>query len=871
MKQLIAVFLSYILIFTSVTPSLAQSGVGRAVQNVAKVGTVSTRTTSAMNQLSSALAKASAGTLAGQVALSRVAVPLRAGTTQLSLPPQTQLKSVWPQWAARVVPGNPLSIESTVDVLRGRARLESLSLAQKESFYLTGYPAAVVEGPLVPTQAQLMDAIDYYGQVIVSARLNYAGLIDSFNHAKDKAEAWAKMMGAVTNLGLLGTAKDAPRILEAAKKNLGQGLAQWSDIIVVRALLGVEGYAEIQQLADYRLSLTDGYGEPMMLPADWHEIKAYMDQAGIPLEIAPERIAEHTGIAMPETFQTLLSKYNPYNLIHCNPSVEVTKLWLELRAGKDEKFIQSRISQSIKPSDLSANSTPAIEEAVAPKTTTLNNSSNNFSEAENLNKAVNESGNLAQPISVTKKPSIDFMQRGLASNAMEAGFPVHWEGANKSFPITFKFDAAKTKKAFYERVNLQPDEYFVFDEDTRAIIIRKELSAAQKSTGAKPQERGFSGLFFKGNQATPMNLYKILFAREMAPVFSKVADEGSAMALLSKHRHDLKLLLPKSFQSENPLLKAFLEAKSEDAVSAATLQLLSNSGTVLALAKDIAKELEGVVIKNVNTPMEISVYTDDVGVWTHKLSGGAEGTLGTMGQASTSALGILGIQKGFLSNLPTSAGQFGPAWAPFIGAWQSKYGGRKVLAAGQLIGTGGHLAAATSLGLGALGVLNPLAAFGGMVGGIVVNGVAGAILKQVNPLVIKQRAPERITASAMVADANSFASIGGMYCYLFLPVVGGVTTALFGLPVGLGTLSAMFGVASAIPLTSNLLLRKSKIENVQTASAKQKSVFGEIAGNLKFGFQSPYLRKLFATTAGAHFMGLGFNSGPGTFFKSAIA
>ena len=81
----------------------------------------------------------------------------------------------------------------------------------------------------------------------------------------------------------------------------------------------------------------------------------------------------------------------------------------------------------------------------------------------------------------------------------------------------------------------------------------------------------------------------------------------------------------------------------------------------------------------------------------------------------------------------------------------------------------------------------------------------------------------------------------------------------------------MFGVASTIPLTANILLRKSRIQNVTKSDHGQSGVFKSIWENAKFGFKSPFLLKMFAATAGGHFMGLGYNSGPGHFIKENIS
>ena len=449
---------------------------------------------------------------------------------------------------------------------------------------------------------------------------------------------------------------------------------------------------------------------------------------------------------------------------------------------------------------------------------------------------------------------------------MEATFPVYWEdkASGKTIDVPFQFEDKAAKKAFYERVDLAEDEFFVFDKGTGSIIARKELTAEQKANGAKAQERGFSKIFFEGGQKAPLAFYKEMFAREMAPAFESVKQEAEVLALLKKYRGDLKQVVSSQLLNQYPTLKEYLNAKESvlDSVKFA-------DGELLPVAQAIAAELKQVSVTAKNEP--IKVFKDDIGYWAQNFAGFAEGTFGTMGQANTSALGLLNISKGFLSNLPTGMGQFGPAWAPFIGAWSDKHGAKKLLNVGQIMGTAGHLVAAGSLAAGAFGVLPPLAAFGGMVGGITVNGVAGSIMKQVNPMVAKARAADRISSSATIADLNSWASVGGMYCYLFLPAVGGLTWLVSGAQAGLGALASMFGVAAAIPLTANVLLRKSRIQNFKKEEVAKDNVFKTLGNNLKFGFKSPTLRKMFWATAGGHFMGLGFNSGPGNFIKENIS
>ena len=471
-----------------------------------------------------------------------------------------------------------------------------------------------------------------------------------------------------------------------------------------------------------------------------------------------------------------------------------------------------------------------------------------------------------------------WVSEGLSKVGLDATFDVVIdESTGETAPVTFHFEDEAAKEAFYKRVNLADDEYFVFDHSSGAIIIRQRLTEAQKANGAKPRDRGFNRIFFKDAQKVPTTIFKTLFANRMASAFASATQESRVLALLSENKAGLKLTLPASLYAKYAELKDYLEMRTdaEKTEIQAKENALVRSGALMQIAQDIADEYNKMAESNVgkeNTPIE--VFKDEVGYLTLLLNGFAEGTLGTMGQAITSALGALGIQKGALSNLPTSAGQFGPAWAPFIGAWTQKYGTRRMLAIGQMLGAAGHSTAAAGLLLGALGVLPPLAAFAAMVGGITVNGVAGALLKQDNPMLAKQRAADPVSASATITDLNAWASIGGMYCYLFLPVVGAVASAVFlgGDPApALGVLASMFGMAASVPLLANLLMRNSRIKNNPAANSGTPGIFATIGKNLKDGFKSPFIRNMFLATAGAHFMGLGFNSGPGHFIKENIS
>ena len=681
-------------------------------------------------------------------------------------------------------------------------------------------------------QAQLADieqAVSFYRSQLTKPQKLFVGA--SLNPQAASAGTLAGTVADIASLGLFGSAeKEAPLITKVYQASIGTAAEPVITAVAARSLLRLGAYQPLERMSELSTQ------QPQL----WEGISSYAKANNLPLTIAQK---ERTAVEV-SSFQSSLQELGPLNTIVVNPSEEATFLYME--AGRNPavvspaavKFASRTGAQGPVEAQVSPEPAVAAQESVA-------------------------GAPVAKPVTENGEALHAFRDQGLASDQLEATYPVYWEdrSTGRTLDVTFQFEDQAAKEAFYNRVDLEPDEFFVFDRGTGGIVIRKEMTAEQKTNGAKAKERGFFKVFFEGGQKTPLALYKVLFSREMLPSFNSAAKIPEVMELLSTYRADLKQILSKDLLTKYPALEKYLSAKIT-VLDKATIDLLETD-QVMQIAKDIAVELEGVLAVDAETP--IKVYKDDIGHWAQNFAGFAEGTFGTMGQANTSALGLLG-------NLPTSLGQFGPAWAPFIGAWAEKYGTKKMLNIGQLLGTGGHLLAGTSLAAGAMGGLPPLEAFAGMVGGITVNGVAGSILKQINPMVAKQRTSDPVSSSATITDLNSWASVGGMYCYLFLPAVGGLSYLLTGnMETTLASLAAMFGVASTIPLTANVLLRKSRIQNVVKANANKQNVLQTIKSNLKFGFKSPFLRTMFLSTAGGHFMGLGFNSGPGHFIKENIS
>ncbi len=716
-----------------------------------------------------------------------------------------------------------------------RQILTHANVAERSLLLRSDFPVLVINRQV--SAQDMHQAVEFYRAQLAKADFAQMPATASLTAAQSKEVAGT--VADIASLGLFGLpAQDAPLILAAYEKSINTAAEPFVTAAAARALLRLQAYEALETLS----------AKSTKQPELWDGIASYAQTNKLPVKVAS---VQRQAVDV-KPLQNTLQDFGVLNTIVVNPSA--TSTYLYMSAGK--------APLAAAPKETAVAQAPKAAPAQQPA-----------SRLPYTAPSMTVAANPAPTVLAAPQDELhSFRDQGLAAEGMEATFPVYWEDKSTgiTLDVTFQFEDQAAKEAFYKRVDLAPNEFFVFDRGTGGIVIRQELTAEQRASAAKAKERGFFKVFFEGGQKTPLALYKVLFSREMTPAFTAASTKipEDVMKLLSTYRADLRQILSKELQGKYPALEKYLTAKNT-VLDKATIELLE-TGDVMKISKDIATELNETLATSAGTP--IKVYKDDIGHWAQNFAGFAEGTFGTMGQANTSALGLLGISKGALSNLPTSAGQLGPALAPFIGAWAEKYGTKNMLNFGQLLGTVGHLSAAASLTAGAFGVLPPLEAFAGMVGGITVNGVAGSIMKQINPMVAKQRTSDPVSSSATITDLNAWASVGGMYCYLFLPLVGAASWLLTGsMDTTLGALAAMFGVASTIPLTANLLLRKSRIQNVVKTDATKKSVGKTVWNNLKFGFKSPFLRNMFVATAGGHFMGLGFNSGPGHFIKENIS
>lgn len=489
---------------------------------------------------------------------------------------------------------------------------------------------------------------------------------------------------------------------------------------------------------------------------------------------------------------------------------------------------------------------------------------------------------------------------------LEITYPAALESAPgvfvpQDYDIKFVFDSDSTKKAFLNVAKLD-SETFVIDSNG-SLLLRSPSGAV----------RGMMGVQIEGGNAATKEIFRILSARNLSPRFSEALEQGedAVLELLTELRAPLNTILSKSLLGKQEELRQFLIAKDLNSAKRA----FQRSGKIMTSAQALSEELKMLVANNEGkNEIVFNMFTDKAGEIALKLTAFSEG-LSSFGQALAAATKIFGNVSSFTANLPSSAGQFGPALAPFISGFQTKLGLKHMAYWGQGLAALGLGVSAASLALGALDLWTSTTAFAGMVSGILINGIAGnGIIKQTNAPIAKMVANDPVSASSSVADLNSWASAGGIYCYLFLPLVGAATSFLFGIETGLATLSAMFGVAATAPLAAAGLLKMSKIKNVkESAPAGKKnkflkSIWKNMVGNLKFAFTgtqkqeleqlvnskavklgvSPdqikptlpmkmksffnqYLVQMAGRVGLYHFGGMAFNSGPGTVLKEVCS
>ncbi len=251
------------------------------------------------------------------VLLSPAKIPSLARVTQLG-------KNLLPDYlAVKQTPAVTLSNGITSRILMGEISLENLTPKETDSFFAYALPLQLATGTVVPSTLQIDQAATHYKEEL--ARLA---------PQKMTPLLFCTLAHTITNLGLMGSPSDASTLLKIVKKDFGN-FTPYIDLFATRALLNLEGYKELKELAEHRLA------SPVLnLSAVWPGVQEILSEQGIELDIPQERVFSMKEMPINKLVQPLFAQH-PYSYLLTNESVEMTRAWQLFRQELDGKLNQA--------------------------------------------------------------------------------------------------------------------------------------------------------------------------------------------------------------------------------------------------------------------------------------------------------------------------------------------------------------------------------------------------------------------------------------------------------------------------------------------------------------------------------------------------
>ena len=119
-------------------------------------------------------------------------------------------------------------------VLFGKASISQLTGIEMENYVFSGFTSQLLEGTVVPSTVQVQAEVDMLTRYMKETKVVGGDVIKHF----------AKVWGAASYIGLLGTQENAADILSLAEGNYG-GLNPYVDYYATRILLNLEAYNEL--------------------------------------------------------------------------------------------------------------------------------------------------------------------------------------------------------------------------------------------------------------------------------------------------------------------------------------------------------------------------------------------------------------------------------------------------------------------------------------------------------------------------------------------------------------------------------------------------------------------------------------------------
>lgn len=322
MQKLLSLFLSFALVWGSMSPAAAQAAGGRGLKLLkgVRVPSVASRGVLKTSRQIRVLAK--------------------------SIPSSARVANKISLGSAPAVSGRKSSLHGKVQYNVNQARgtteladLSTLELTDKAAIALFDYSfsagsirdlklanPAMELAPYLWVERQFARTVSQHRNVLNTYR---NVLQKDMAAASETAErsAWAMKMTSVSNLGLLGGAEDVDLIFSAYQK-VPAKYKPYSAVFVGRALLNLEAYGKLEELA--ALCATDG----KLTGEFWAGLKQYAQEAGLPLTL-PEVKAGSRLPAVSKLTRQSLESWSSLNLAHIDSlGAEGTKEWVLLRKNQ---------------------------------------------------------------------------------------------------------------------------------------------------------------------------------------------------------------------------------------------------------------------------------------------------------------------------------------------------------------------------------------------------------------------------------------------------------------------------------------------------------------------------------------------------------
>lgn len=352
MKKLLAALLSFSILFSSVTPSLAQVvPAGRQVVKGAVSGGVKSVSVPAGQQALKGIAPASVSAIAPAAAQRVPAATRFSSVARVSFSSSLQLPPGGVALSAKQVPGLDASVERAVKKqmrMSGRdirAAVKAGNTQGMAARILGHTNAAVREGLLRnefvtvalagdATAAQIAQAVSFYRQDLQAAsqafsKLPQGDVKDLLQILKNKKHpAYQTVLqshqalSSAAALGILGSKADADLLVSFYKQASQSTLKDAAAVIAARGLLRQKAYTELNELA----AVANGPA------AFWNDLAAMAKEQHLPLETTASAAAAPAKTS--SELALFLQSGCAANRLNADASRRATEEWLALGNGK---------------------------------------------------------------------------------------------------------------------------------------------------------------------------------------------------------------------------------------------------------------------------------------------------------------------------------------------------------------------------------------------------------------------------------------------------------------------------------------------------------------------------------------------------------